>query len=198
MNIIKRLFTKKKRQQGPVSISPMANAKSTTTQEVDQAINALRDDLLAVKPAPGPCTPNPGATEEERKRREEQIRRKQKRSTVEKKMSDINLEKEYFPKSFDLPSWKIAEHHWKQGRTMTLPNYLALFSAVMDNNIRTVDDLTRIDSKTRDTILSRVISKPGFLKLIKTCQEIQRDAPTNSGIVRNQFIMDRLSKVFNP
>lgn len=188
-------FSRKAKKPGIVMLASGMVKKEE--RRIDNAIDALWRDIQA--------SINPVLTPEQKIEKEcENIRKeieRQKRirpSTVEKKMSDINLESEMFPKSFDLPGFRISEHHWKQGRTMTLSDDLSLFNLVMQRNLRTVEDLTKLDDQSREMILSRVWDKPTYLKLIKVCQEAQRDAPPQENITRHQFISNRMHKIFNP
>lgn len=186
---MKLFFPKKdKRKRGMVAISPMGkqNMRTPSTDpQIDQAINDLHADITVGKK---------GIPESEK----EKIRKTKRYmpSAIEQHQAEIKLEQSLF-RGWDLPDWKIDEHNWSQGREMRMADYTSLFKAVTENNLQTVQDLTRINEQTRQMILSRVISKPTYLKLIRVCAEVQRSAPSQAGIMRNQFIHDRLQKVFN-
>lgn len=199
MNFIKLLFPRKK-TQGLVSISPMASAKpeQLDQRKIDQALNDLHADVMAkLKNDPLKTTEQKVMEEKLRIRKELERQKRIRTSTVEQRQAEIKVEHSLF-RGWDMPGWKVAEHNFKQGHEMTQRDYLNLFHAVIDNGLRTVNDLPNLNDKVRDLILNRVWDKPTFMKLIRIAWEINRDAPPNRGITRTQFIHNRLSKVFNP
>jgi hypothetical protein len=171
-------FRKREKPQGVTAPPPTAK-QTINTRKIHQALDELKQTVAR----------RHGIPEKER----EKIKRT--KSTVEAKLDSLNLESSLF-KAFDWPSWKIAQANRKQDMQMHQREHLSLYHAIVDNNVRTVEDLTGMEEKTRAEILSRVIDKGTFLRLCRIAWATQHDAPAKAGIHRTQYIHNRMQKVF--
>lgn len=195
MNFMKLFFPRRKgKRQGPVAISTMA-AKKTEQQRIDQAIDALHAELLAVKPAPGPSAPNPGADEEERKRREEQKKRKQKISPIQQMQNDHAQERKYF--EVGLADWQVQQIVSKRDYRfrMELNDFVRLYDTIINHQVKDMYSLDALDDQTRAIVLAPVVDKATFDRLVAKCWAISGMCPEKPGIHRSQWIADRLDKI---
>lgn len=118
--------------------------------------------------------------------------------TVKKKgpLEQLKQDQSQIAKYFKVLSPYEAQSHKKNIQlSQTLSGYLALYHAIINNNVKSIYDLDRIDDSVRRLILKNCADVKTFNSLVNRCWEITTNV-TGSLIHQMQFVGSNLSKIY--